>query len=48
MGWSYDSNSPQRDTSVSVEDEVNALFGQPEPLPWRHKFVRLWRFLFRR
>lgn len=48
MGWSYDSKWPQRDTSVSVEDEVNALFGKPEPLPWRHKFVRLWRFLARR
>ena len=48
MGWSYDSTSPQRDTSVPVEDEVNRLFGQPEPFPWRHKFLRLWRFLMRR
>lgn len=48
MGWSYDPNSPQRDTSVSVESEVNTLFGQPKPLPWRHKLVRLRRFLLRR
>jgi hypothetical protein len=48
MGWSYDSNSPRRDITVSVEDEVNALFGEPEVLPWRHKFLRLWHFLTRR
>lgn len=48
MDWSYDANRPQRDASVSVEDEVNALFGKPEPVPWWHKFVRLWRFLARR
>jgi hypothetical protein len=48
MGWSYDSSSPQRDRSVSVEDEMNTLLSKPEPLSWWHKFVRLWRFVTRR
>jgi hypothetical protein len=48
MGWSFDSNSPQRDTAMSVEDEVKALCGLPQPLPWRHKLVHLWHFLTRR
>lgn len=47
MGWSFDSNSPQRDTTVSVEDEANALFAKPDLLPWRHKVIRLWHFLTR-
>lgn len=48
MGWSYDSNSPRRDTSVPVEAELEAFFGKPQPIPWRYKFVRLWQFLTRR
>mgnify|MGYP000103042354 FL=1 len=48
MGWQFDSESPKRDTSVSVEEEIKSYFGTPEPIPWRYKFVRLWRFLTRR
>lgn len=48
MGWQFDSHSPKRDTSVPVEDEIKAYFGSPEQIPWRDKFVRLWRFLTRR
>lgn len=47
MGWSYDSNSPQRDTSVPVEVEFERETSN-KPIPWRYKFVRLWRFLTRR
>lgn len=48
MGWHFDSNSSKRDSSVPVEDEIKAYFGSPEPVHWRYKFVRLWRFLTRR
>ena len=48
MGWSYDSNSPRRDASVPVEVELEAVFGKPEPIPWRYKFVLFWQFLTRR
>ncbi len=41
MGWSYDENSPKRDPMVPVEHDLP----DREPLPWRHKLVRLWRFL---
>jgi len=47
MGWTLDGNSPIRDVSVSVEDEVAAAFAE-QPIPWRHKFVRLWRAITRR
>lgn len=48
MGWHFDSTSPKRETALSVEVEMAAIFGKPEPVPWRCKFVRLWRFLTRR
>jgi hypothetical protein len=45
MGWTFDSNSPRRD--VSVEDDAAGAFAE-QPIPWRYKFVRLWRALTRR
>jgi hypothetical protein len=48
MGWFYDFTWPRRDTSVSVEDELNGLVGRPEPMSWRHMIPRAWRFLARR
>lgn len=47
MGWTFDANSPKRDTSASMEDELAAAFAT-RAIPWRHKFVRLWRVLTRR
>jgi hypothetical protein len=46
MGWTFDANSAKRDTSVSVEDEAAAALA-PQPIPWRYKLSRLWRFLTR-
>lgn len=47
MGWTYDSDSPRQDTSVSMEDEM-ALLVAPQVIPLRYKLLRLWRFLTRR
>ena len=47
MGWTYDANSPKRDTSVPIANEIAVAFA-PQSIPWRYKFVRLWRFLTRR
>jgi hypothetical protein len=48
MGWRYDSEAPKRDGSAHWEDEINGVLGKSELIPWRYKFVRLWRFVTRR
>ncbi len=47
MQWTYGSDSPMRDSSISIEEEVARLVA-PQVIPWRFKFMRLWRFLIRR
>jgi hypothetical protein len=46
LGWTLDNNSPKRDRFVSVEDEAAAVLA-PQAIPWRYKFMRLWRFVTR-
>jgi hypothetical protein len=41
MGWSYSADSPKRDTSIPVEEEMRRLHGEPVQRPrWRDRVLR--------
>jgi hypothetical protein len=47
MVWFFDSNSPRRDSSVPIEDELANVSAETQ-IPWRYKLGRVWRFLISR